>query len=509
MLFATIAPFHGDHGSSFMSTSPLFSFDNTYAERMEGFYVAANAMQFPDPQLLALNEGLALELGLNIDSLRKQAALVFSGQTLPEGSNPIAQAYAGHQFGGFSPQLGDGRAMMIGEIIDTRGNHRDIQLKGSGPTHFSRGGDGMASVGPVLREYLMGEALYALGLPTTRMLAAVSTGSEVYREKTYPGAVVTRVASSHIRVGTFEFFAARREMERVRKLADYVIERHYPDLMQSSDKYLGLLDAVGRAQAHLIARWMVVGFIHGVMNTDNFTVSGETIDFGPCAFMDRFALSTVFSSIDRGGRYAYGNQPTIGQWNLTRFAEALLPLLGDEQEVAIKEAEAILLRFPDIYQGELEKGMRQKLGLLDTSDPAPDLLNKLTALLEAQALDYTTTMRGLSSLLRGDDGAFRASLTDAEAFDAWAVDWLAQIDKQPEGRAGAADRMDQVNPRYIPRNHLVEEALSAAIENQDLTLFNRLLEVVSHPFDEHEGCDAYTQPAPESFTACYKTFCGT
>jgi len=476
---------------------------------MEGFYVAANAAQFPNPQLLALNEALAHELGFNIDSLRKKAVMIFSGQELPEGANPIAQAYAGHQFGGFSPQLGDGRAMMLGEIVDTKGNRRDIQLKGSGPTRFSRGGDGLASMGPVLREYLMGEGMHALGIPTTRMLAAVSTGSEVYREKTFPGAVVTRVAASHIRVGTFEFFAARRDLERTRKLADYVIERHYPDLMQSSDKYLGLLEAVGKAQAYLIAQWMLVGFIHGVMNTDNFTISGETIDYGPCAFMDRFALPTVFSSIDHGGRYAYGNQPKIGQWNLTRFAETLLPLISDEQEVAVKEAEVILLRFSGIYQAHWIKGMHQKLGLFDTHDPTPDLLTDLTALLETQSLDYTSTMRGLASVLRGDDEPFRASLTDAEAFDAWAVDWLAQIDAQPDGRVGAAARMDQVNPLYIPRNHLVEDALVGAFERQDLTLFNRLLEVISNPFEEREGCDAYAQPAPESFTACYKTFCGT
>lgn len=492
-----------------MSPPSIFSFDNTYAEQMEGFYVAANAAKFPAPKLLKLNEELAVELGVNVDSLRKEAAEALSGQDLPQGANPIAQAYAGYQFGGFSPQLGDGRAMMLGEVIDSQGNRRDIQLKGSGPTRFSRGGDGLASVGPVLREYLMGEGMHALGIPTTRMLAAVSTGTEVYRERAFPGAVVTRVASSHLRVGTFEFFAARRDLERTRKLADYVIERHYPDLMQSSNKYLGLLEAVGEAQAYLIAQWMLVGFIHGVMNTDNFTISGETIDYGPCAFMDSFALPTVFSSIDHGGRYAYGNQPVIGQWNLTRFAETLLPLISDEQEVAVKEAEAILLQFSGSYQEHWIKGMRQKLGLLDAQTPTPDLFTDLTALLETQSLDYTSTMRGLASVLRGDDEAFRASLTDAEAFDAWAIDWLALIDAQPGDRSDAAERMDQVNPVYIPRNHLVEEALSAAIENQDLTAFNRLLEVVSNPFEERDGCEAFAQPAPESFTACYKTFCGT
>lgn len=492
-----------------MSTTSLFSFDNTYAERMEGFYIPATAAQFPDPHVLVLNDALTLELGLDPKALREQAAPIFSGQVLPDGANPIAQAYAGHQFGGFSPQLGDGRAMMLGEVIDTQGNRRDIQLKGSGPTRFSRGGDGLASVGPVLREYLMGEALHALGVPTTRMLAAVSTGSPVYRGKALPGAVVTRVASSHIRVGTFQFFATRHDIERTRQLADYAIERHYPHLKASSDKYVELLQAVGNAQAHLIARWMLVGFIHGVMNTDNVTVSGETIDFGPCAFMDRFDRRTVFSSIDHGGRYAYGNQPGIGQWNLARFAETLLPLINEEQDVAVREAEAVLHRFPDTFQSEWIQGMHQKLGLLDSTEPDPSLYSDLTVLLEEQSLDYTSTMRGLASVLRGDDGPFRASLTDAEAFDTWAVDWLAQVDQQPEGREGAAERMDRINPVYIPRNHHVEDALNAAIENLDLTLFNRLLQAVSQPFDEQDGLDAYAQPAPQKFTACYQTFCGT
>jgi uncharacterized protein YdiU (UPF0061 family) len=492
-----------------MSATSLFSFDNTYADRMEGFYLAATAAKFPDPQVLVLNDALAEELGLDLGRFRAQAAQIFSGQVLPEGANPIAQSYAGHQFGGFSPQLGDGRAMMLGEVIDTKGTRRDIQLKGSGPTRFSRGGDGLSSVGPVLREYLMGEAMHALGVPTTRMLAAVSTGTKVYRQEPLPGAVVTRVASSHIRVGTFQFFAARRDIERTRQLADYVIERHYPHLTRSSDKYVELLDAVGNAQAHLIARWMQVGFIHGVMNTDNATVAGETIDYGPCAFMDRFALRTVFSSIDHGGRYAYGNQPGIAQWNLARFAETLLPLISDEQDVAVREASDVIHRFPEAYQTEWAKGMHQKLGLLDDVSPSLDLVNDLTALLETQSLDYTATMRGLASVLRGDDGSFYESLSDTEAFDAWAVDWLALLDKQPDGRVGAAERMDRVNPLYIPRNHHVEAALSAAVENQDLTLFNRLLEVVSRPFEERDGLDAYAEPAPQDFTACYQTFCGT
>ncbi|MEC9072215.1 MAG: protein adenylyltransferase SelO family protein, partial [Myxococcota bacterium] len=300
-------------------TSPVTTacpFDNTYAEQMEGFYLPAEAAAFPDPQLLALNEALGAELGLDVEGLRAEGAKIFSGQALPEGACPIAQTYAGHQFGGFSHQLGDGRAMLMGEVVDVHGRRRDIQLKGSGPTPFSRGGDGLASVGPVLREYLISEALHAMGVSTTRMLAAVSTGTPVYREHAFPGAVVTRVAASHLRVGTFQFFAARQDMERVRQLADYAIARHYPEVADAPDKYVGLLRGVGAAQADLIAQWMLVGFIHGVMNTDNFTISGETIDFGPCAFMDAFDPRTVFSSIDHQGRYAFGNQPAIGQWNL-------------------------------------------------------------------------------------------------------------------------------------------------------------------------------------------------
>lgn len=476
---------------------------------MEGFYAQASAAAFPDPRLLALNEALAAELKLDVEQLREHAALVFSGQKIPKGAAPIAQVYAGHQFGGFSPQLGDGRAMMLGEIRDIHGKKKDIQLKGSGPTYFSRGGDGLASIGPVLREYLMGEAMHALGIPTTRMLAAVSTGKDVYRERAFPGAVVTRVASSHIRVGTFEFFAARGDHKRIKELADFVIERHFPELLNISEKYAGLLDAVCQAQAHLIAQWMLAGFIHGVMNTDNMTISGETIDFGPCAFMDRFSLQTVFSSIDNHGRYAYGNQPPIGEWNLTRFAETLLPLIDEDIKVAVGSAEAILQRFRDRYQSEWKTGMQHKLGLLESSAAPIELFNELTVILEAQGLDYTSTMRGLSSILKGEGDALKASITDKDSFESWEKSWLELIDAQEGGRSEAAQRMDRVNPVYIPRNHLVEEALEEAIDKGDLSRFNRLLEVLKAPFEECEGFEEYAEAAPESFTACYKTFCGT
>jgi uncharacterized protein YdiU (UPF0061 family) len=489
--------------------STEFAFDNTYADQMEGFYAPARAAQFAAPKLLALNEALAQELRLDPERLRQDAHLIFSGQVLPDGANPIAQAYAGHQFGGFSPQLGDGRAMMIGEVVDAHGVRRDIQLKGSGPTVFSRGGDGKASVGPVLREYLISEAMAALGVPTTRMLAAVATGTPVYRPQILPGAVVTRVASSHIRVGTFEYFAARGDVERTRRLADYAIARHYPELESAPDKYLGLLKAVGEAQAELIARWMLVGFVHGVMNTDNFTVSGETIDYGPCAFMDTFSPNTVFSSIDHAGRYAYGNQPRMGQWNLARFADTLLPLFADEQEAAIEQAQGALHAFADRYEASWLSGMRDKLGLTTEREEDAGLIGELVTLLQDQSLDYTMTLRGLSAVARGDEETFTSRLSDPETFESWQGRWFARLDAQDEGRERAAELMDTRNPVYIPRNHKVEEALTAAVEEDNLEPFQRLLEVVTRPFSREDRHQEYAEPAPEPFTACYRTFCGT
>ena len=487
----------------------VFSFDNTYADQMAGFYVPAEAAAFPDPELLVLNEGLAAELGLDADGLRAEGAQIFSGQALPEGAQPIAQAYAGHQFGGFSHQLGDGRAMLLGEVVDVHGQRRDIQLKGSGPTAFSRGGDGLASVGPVLREYLVGEAVHALGIPTTRMLAAVSTGTPVYREQAFPGAVVTRVATSHLRVGTFQFFAARRELDRLRQLADYTIARHHPDLVDAPDKYLGLLRGVGEAQANLIAQWMLVGFIHGVMNTDNFTISGETIDFGPCAFMDAFDARTVFSSIDHQGRYAYGNQPAIGEWNMARFAEALLPLLADDQDAAVELAQESLAAFHASHEARWLEGMWRKLGVVDPADADPALPLGLLQVLQSHGLDYTSTMRALSRVARGEPAPGCASITDIDAFNGWAEGWLSLLDAQPGGRNGAAERMDAANPIYIPRNHRVEEALSAAIHDGDLGPFHELLDVLTRPFEERDGLERYAEPAPGAFSESYRTFCGT
>ena len=481
-------------------------FDNTFAAEMDGFFVEAAAARFASPKLVALNEPLATALGFSLDDLRSRGHAYFSGQTVPEGAQPIAQFYAGHQFGGFSPQLGDGRALLLGERIDSDGRRQDVQLKGSGPTPFSRGGDGKASLGPMLREYVISEAMHALGIPTTRALAVVTTGEPVFREEALPGAVLARVAASHIRVGTFEFFAAQQDTANTRKLADYTIARHYPQAADAPNPYASLLHAVVDTQADLIARWMLVGFIHGVMNTDNVTLSGETIDYGPCAFMERYDPRTVYSSIDQRGRYAYGNQPGIGQWNLARFAETLLPLLSDDQEEAMEHAREALRAYALRYQSSWLRGMRDKLGIVDAEDDDQALADDLIALLEAQQLDYTSTMRALSSVARGDTLHLG---DDPDAFTSWSTRWLARLDQQAGGRQGAAERMDGVNPLYIPRNHRVEEALEAAVYQQSLTPFEDLLAVVTAPYEVQPGSERYTEPAAEAFDDAYKTFCGT
>ncbi|MBY0504216.1 MAG: YdiU family protein [Bryobacteraceae bacterium] len=452
-------------------------FDNTYARELEGFYTPCQPETVPAPKLLQWNQPLADELGL-ADGL--PAADIFSGNQIPPGAMPLAQAYAGHQFGGFVPQLGDGRAILLGEVIDRHGQRRDIQLKGSGRTPFSRGGDGKAAVGPVLREYVMGEAMHALGIPTTRALAAVATGEPVYRERPLPGAVLARVAASHLRVGTFQFFAARRETDKVRQLADYAIARHYPQAACAANPYLAFLQAVVAAQASLLARWMLAGFIHGVMNTDNMSISGETIDYGPCAFLDTYHPHTVFSSIDHQGRYAYGNQPLIARWNLARLAETLLPLIDLESATAAVEA------FTASYDTHWLAGMRDKLGL---EEPDLALSNGFLALLAAQRVDYTLAFRYLK-----DPPQLRALFADPAAYDTWALGW--QPTRPPR------------NPTYIPRNHLVEAALTAAVERADLGPFEQLLSVLRDPYGEHPDREAYAQPSPDG-NAGYRTFCGT
>src|SRR5215470_5230902 len=399
------------------SAAAGFVFDNTYARELEGFYVPWKATQVAQPTLVKFNRELAEELGLDADALDSQeGARIFAGNQTPEGAAPLAQAYAGHQFGGFVPQLGDGRALLLGEVIDRKGDRRDIQLKGSGPTPFSRAGDGRAALGPVLREYLIGEAMHALGIPTTRALAAVLTGEPVFREAALPGAVLTRVAASHIRVGTFQFFAARGDDAKVKRLADYVIDRHYPELKEQANPSLGLLERVCDKQAALVASWMHVGFIHGVMNTDNMAISGETIDYGPCAFMDHYDPATVFSSIDTQGRYAYANQPKIAQWNLARFAETLLSLLDADKNRAVARATEVVNNFPQRYEHHWLNGMRVKLGLLTEDEADLNLAAGFVAAMAGNKVDYTLAFRYLTNSVLGDEEPLRALFSDASAY---------------------------------------------------------------------------------------------
>jgi serine/tyrosine/threonine adenylyltransferase len=464
-------------------------FDHSYARDLPGTYLRVVPDQAPAPRLLVLNRPLAQSLGLDLTD--SEAEAWFSGAALPPGAEPIAQAYAGHQFGGFSPQLGDGRAHLLGEVLTPDGRRFDIQLKGSGRTPFSRGGDGKAVIGPMLREVLISEFMAAMGVPTTRSLAVVATGEEVWRETKLPGAVLTRVASSHLRVGTFQFFAARGDQAQVRRLADYAIARHYPELAGAENPCLAFLDAVIAAQAKLIAQWMGLGFIHGVMNTDNMAISGETIDYGPCAFMEGYAPGTVFSSIDQQGRYAYANQPLILGWNLARLAETLLPLLDPVPDRAVEIANDRLTAIAPSYRAEWTTVMRRKLGL-PGEDPGDAALAEdlLTAM---EGADWTLTFRRLA-----DETTLRPLFDDVRAMEAWLPRWR---DRAGEG---AAQRLAQANPAVIPRNHKVEEALTAATGG-DMAPFHALLAAIQSPFSERE---AYMLPAPSGFGQ-YVTFCGT
>ncbi|WP_421983278.1 protein adenylyltransferase SelO [Roseibium sp.] len=488
---------------------PLFQFDNTYARDLEGFYVAWEGAKVPEPQIALFNIELAQELGLDAKSLdTPYGARIFAGIESPEGASPLAQVYAGHQFGGFSPQLGDGRALLLGEVIDRDGNRRDIQLKGSGPTPFSRGGDGKAVVGPVLREYIIGEAMHALGIPTTRALAAVTTGETIYREGPKPGAVLTRVASSHLRVGTFQFFAARGETDKVRQLADYAIARHDPDLAGTDDRYLKLFSGVMQRQADLIARWVLIGFVHGVMNTDNTTISGETIDYGPCAFIDAYDPAAVFSSIDHGGRYAFGRQPVIAQWNLARLAEALLALIDpDDLDKAVERVSEELGRFPDLFKRAWLNGMRAKLGLRTEAEGDQDLADALLAQMQEHRIDYTRFFRKLSDAAAGDTQKVLGLFPEENGLEAWLSRWQQRLDVEAGNPADTRKRMNSVNPVYIPRNHKVEEALVSA-EAGDFDPVHKLLGVLADPFAERDGLSAYAGPAPAELGP-YRTFCGT
>jgi uncharacterized protein YdiU (UPF0061 family) len=458
------------------------TFDNRFASDLPELAVPWQAEKFPEPRLLALDEALAADLGFDPEWLHSEDGVRL---LVGEGAQPVAQAYAGHQFGGYSPRLGDGRALLLGELTDRAGRLRDVHLKGSGRTPFARGGDGLAAVGPMLREYVISRAMHALGIPTTRALAVVATGGTVYRESPLPGAVLARVAASHLRVGSFQYAKATRDLGLLHRLADHAIARHYPE----AGSYLGLFEAVVTAQASLIARWMHVGFIHGVMNTDNMTISGETIDYGPCAFLDAFDPATVYSSIDHAGRYAYRNQPIIAEWNLARLAESLLPLFDDDEEQAVKLATEALGRFRPQYQAAWVSGMHAKLGL---RQGAEELIDDLVETMQADRPDHTRFFRALSAAARGNAAAPMP--------EAWMSRWRAL---DPD-----LDAMDRVNPVYIPRNHLVEEALAAATAG-DLDPVNRLVEVISAPFDERPGLERYTEPAPREFCDGFQTFCGT
>jgi serine/tyrosine/threonine adenylyltransferase len=487
---------------------PLFAFESSFVRELEGLYVPWQGAAVPGARLLALNEELAVELGVDPDALRTDRGVeVLAGAVAPEGASPVAQAYAGHQFGSYSPRLGDGRALLLGEVVDTRGRRRDLHLKGSGRTPFARGGDGKAVVGPMLREYVIGEAMHALGIRTSRALAVVATGEDVLRETVLPGAVLARVAASHIRVGTFQYAALNGGPPLVRRLADHAIARHHPHAAEAGNPYLAFYDSVIDTQVSLVAQWMLVGFIHGVMNTDNMAISGETIDYGPCAFMDAFDPVTVFSSIDHGGRYAYGNQPHIAQWNLARLAEALLPVIDDDTDAAVAAATEALHTFPERFHRSWSAGMRAKLGLTEADELTGALVDDLLTLLHEQAVDYTSAFRGLSGWLRGEAAPVRALFAEPGAFDAWAARWREQLSHEASDPDRVAAAMDRVNPVYIPRNHHVEDALAAATAG-DLGPFDRLLDVLARPFDERPGLEAYAGPAPASWGS-YRTFCGT
>lgn len=487
-----------------------FPFQNTYAALPASFFARVAPTPVTSPRLIKLNRRLAAQLGLDPDRLDSpEGAEILAGKRIPDGADPIAMAYAGHQFGHFVPQLGDGRAILLGEVIDADGVRRDIQLKGSGPTPFSRRGDGRAALGPVLREYIVSEAMAALGIPTTRSLAAVTTGERVLRETPLPGAVLTRVASSHIRVGTFQYFAARGDTEGVRRLADHVIARHYPEAADADRPYQALLEGVTARQADLVARWLLVGFIHGVMNTDNTSISGETIDYGPCAFMDHYDPGKVFSSIDEMGRYAYANQPRIAQWNLARLAECLLPLMSDDKDKAIEQAQFILGEFAAKFTRAYQAGLRHKIGLFTTRDGDEALVQDLADAMAKNEADFTLTFRRLGdAALDPDNDSVRQLFADPTAFDEWAVRWRQRAAGEPQSAAERHAAMRAVNPAFIPRNHRVEAVIEAAMNSDDYAPFEELLAVLSKPYEDQREFAEYADP-PKPEQRVLQTFCGT
>jgi uncharacterized protein YdiU (UPF0061 family) len=494
-----------------MTQDPIrFGFDNSYARLPDRLFARVAPTRVAAPRLIAFNRPLAEELGIDADAAEAQGAALFSGNAPPADAEPIAQAYAGHQFGHFTPQLGDGRAILLGELVDRAGRRRDVQLKGSGPTPFSRRGDGRAALGPVLREFLVSEAMHALGVPTTRALAAVTTGETVIRDRLLPGAVVTRVAASHIRVGTFEYFAARGDVAALRALLDHAVARHDPEAAQAANPALAFLDGVCRRQVALVARWMLVGFIHGVMNTDNMAVSGETIDYGPCAFMDAYHPGTVFSAIDEGGRYAYAAQPRIAQWNLTRLAEALLPLVAPEGETAAEMASETLNAFPAAFGAAWFAGLRAKIGLAAEEEDDRALTEALLAAMAEGRADFTLTFRRLADAAADPaaEAPLRALFAAPEALDAWLARWRARLARDPQAPAARAAAMRAANPAVIPRNHRVEQALAAAIDDGDFAPFETLRAVLARPYAERPDLlDFMAPPRPEE--RVLRTFCGT
>lgn len=486
-----------------MTVDTGWNFDNSYARLPESLFTRIKPTPVRLPELIIFNDPLAAALGLNCPALRSdKGTAVFTGNEVPEGAEPLAQAYAGHQFGHFT-MLGDGRAVLIGEQITPEGMRVDIQLKGSGRTPYSRRGDGRAALGPMLREYMISEAMHGLGIPTTRSLAVAATGEPVIRDTEQPGAVLTRVAASHLRVGTFQYAAARGVTRDLRALADYTLQRHYPEAEGAANRYLSLLHEVVKRQADLIAKWQLVGFVHGVMNTDNMALSGETIDYGPCAFLDTYDPETVFSSIDQHGRYAYGNQPQIAAWNLARFAETLLPLLHDDESQAVRLAEEAISDFTERYYRNWLAGMRAKLGLYNEEQQDEALIEELLGMMHKHRADYTDTFRALTLGKLADTELF-----DSKEFAGWHQQWEARLGRQKEAQDASRQLMRSSNPALIPRNHRVEEALEAAVEREDFSVMERFLGVLSNPYAYSPEQEEYST-LPESCSSPYRTFCGT
>ena len=495
-----------------MSPNPCPPFDNSYARLPEKFYTRQLPVPVATPGLIRVNHALAAYLGFDADWLKSGKGLEFiAGNFIPDGAEPIAAVYAGHQFGGWNPQLGDGRAILLGEVIASDGVRHDIQLKGSGRTLYSRGGDGRAPLGPVLREYIVSEAMAVLGVPTTRSLAAATTGENVMREDRLPGAVLTRVAQSHIRIGTFQFFASRQDLGALKILVDHVTQRHYPEAAQAENPLRAMLDGVTARQAKLIAQWQLLGFIHGVMNTDNMLLSGETIDYGPCAFMDEYDPDTVLSSIDHGGRYAYRNQPAIAHWNLARLVQALLPLLAEDEEKALATGQAIIDAFPKQVQTAYQTGIFRKLGLTGDDAESSVLTQELLNLMEQEKTDFTLTFRRLSDLVNPETasgGGVGSIFEIPEAFAPWLKRWQLKLANDPANASRRQAEMYIANPVFIPRNHLVQEAIEAAETQQDFTPFNDLVDILARPFEFKNTHARYaTPPRPEQVVR--QTFCGT